>query len=101
MGRRRDDNGETRRRKEGYFEEEERGDQSRKCFDDALAEKQGLPLRNQASNALGKAHLQRHLDPFQNRHIEWLVSGSLRRGDFRYGHTSGTAAKSSSFELCR
>lgn len=80
---------------------------------DALAEKQGLPLRNQASNALGKAQLQRHLNPFQNRHeesrhinqnnhqsfyIEWLVSaaGSLGRGGFRYGkHTSGTVAKSS------
>lgn len=71
MGRRRDGNGETRRRKEGYFEEEERGGTNRaNVLTDALAEKQGLPLRNQASNALGKAHLQRHLNPFQNHHEE-------------------------------
>lgn len=53
------------KRKEGYFEEV-RGRKKRtnraNVLTDALAEKQGLPLRNQASNALGKVRLRQHLN---------------------------------------
>lgn len=56
---------EAEKRKEGYFEEE-RGRKRRtnraNVLTDALAEKQGLPLRNQASNPLGKARLRHHLN---------------------------------------
>lgn len=67
MRRRRDEGEKTWRRKESYFEGRRREERLGRAqtnranvLIDALAEKQGLSLRNRASNTLGNAHLRYH-----------------------------------------